>query len=252
MKTLFVAWQDPKTRQWLPVGWLSRKDDDYHVVYTKGAEASERFVSFGPFGRMINLHDAYVAKDLFPLFTNRLLPKSRLEYGDFLRWLGLDEGSDDALDQLSRSGGVRATDSLQIFPCPEPTSNNQYIVEYFSHGIRYMPLASHRRIEDLSPGEQLYLMRDIPTPFDDDAMLMRADDPIFNLGYCPRFYSAEFTEILDLVGKDRVRVTVVAMNVDAPLQFRLRYRLAAPWPAGFSACWQEAFEPLAADTSGPI
>jgi len=141
---------------------------------------------------------------------------------------------------------------LQIFPCPEPTPDNHYVVEYFSHGIRYMPPVSYRRIEDLSPGEQLYLIRDIQNPFDDDAMLMRTDDPIFNLGYYLRFYSAKFTEILDLVGKDRVRVTVVAVNVDAPLQFWLRCRLAAPWPAGFSACRQEAFEPLAADTSGPI
>jgi len=81
-------------------------------------------------------------------------------------------------------------------------------------------------------------MRDIQNPFDDDAMLMRTDGPISNLGYYAKSYSAEFTEILDLVGKDRVRVAVVAVNVDAPLQFWLRCRLAAPWPAGFSACWQ--------------
>ncbi|WP_089725100.1 HIRAN domain-containing protein [Candidatus Thiosymbion oneisti] len=248
MNVLFVAWQDPETRRWWPVGRLSREDGDYHFVYTRGAEAAERFV---PFGRMTNLHDVYVAKELFPLFANRLLPKSRPEYRDFLCWLGL-EGSDDALDQLARSGGIRATDSLQIFPSPEPTPDNHYAVEYFSHGIRYMPPTSRERIETLDPGEWLYLMRDIQNPFDDDAMLMRTGDPILGVGYCPRFYSADFTKLLDLIGKDQVQVTVVAVNPDAPLQFRLRCRLTAPWPAGFGACRQETFEPLAAETSGSI
>lgn len=249
MNMLLVAWQDPTTRRWLPVGRLFRKDDDYHFVYTRGAEASERFM---PFGRMTNLHDAYVAKDLFPLFANRLLPKSRPEYGDFLRWLGLDAGSDDALDQLARSGGVRATDSLQVFPYPKSTPDNHYVVEYFSHGIRYMSPESRQRIKTLDPGERLYLMRDIQNPFDDDALLMQTGDPIFDVGYCPRFYSADFIRLLDLVGKDRVQVTVVAMNPDAPLQFRLRCRLTAPWPVGFSACRQETFKPLAAEASGSI
>jgi len=95
---LFVAWQDPETRRWWPVGRLSCKNGDCHFVYTRGVEASERFV---PFGRMTNFHDVYVAKVLFPLFANWLLPKSRPEYGDFLRWLGLDEGSDDALELVS-------------------------------------------------------------------------------------------------------------------------------------------------------
>lgn len=242
MKMLFVAWQDPETRRWLPVGRLSRKGDDYRFVYTRGAEVSERFV---PFGRMTDLHSAYIAADLFPLFANRLLPKSRPEYGDFLRWLGLDAESDDALDQLASSGGGRATDSLQVFPRPEPTPDNRYVVEYFGHGIRYMSPDSRRRIEVLEPGEPLYLVPDIQNRFDDDALLMRTDDPISCVGYCPRFYSAEVAELLDRVGKDQVRVTVVAVNPDAPLQFRLRCRLTAPWPDGFMAFRQETFEPLA-------
>jgi len=88
-------------------------------------------------------------------------------------------------------------------------------------------------------------MQDIQNPFDDDAMLMRTGDPIFSVGYYPRFYCADFAKLLDLAGNDQVRATVVAVNSDAPLQFRLRCRLTAPWPDNFSACRQKAFEPLA-------
>ena len=242
MKKVFLAWQDPQTRRWLPVGQLSRDRDDFRFVYTKGAKDSDRFV---PFGRMTDLHAIYVAKELFPLFANRVLSKSRPEYRDFLTWLGLDADPDDVLELLSRSGGARATDELQVFPCPEPTAENTYVVEFFSHGIRHLPEETRERIKALQPGERLYLMRDIQNPSDAMALMMRTGDPVYNVGYCPRFYSAEFSKLIELVGREKVQVTVSGVNPSAPLQFRLRCRLSAPWPVGFAACTQDAFAPLA-------
>ncbi|AUB83497.1 hypothetical protein THSYN_22790 [Candidatus Thiodictyon syntrophicum] len=241
MKRLFLAWHDPESSRWLPVGQLSRDRDDYRFVYTKGAEESENFL---PFGRMTNLHAVYVAKELFPLFANRLMPRSRPEYRDFLTWLGLEAGDHDALELLGKSGGARATDALQVFPCPEPTPENTYVVEFFSHGIRHLPQSARDRIGDLKPGERLFLTKDFQNPSDPSALLMRTGEPLSIVGYCPRFYSAEFSKLVDLVGGDRVEVAVSAVNLDAPLQFRLRCRLTAPWPAGFTACSQDAFQPL--------
>jgi hypothetical protein len=242
MKKLFLTWQDPQTRRWLPVGLLSRDRDDFRFVYTKGAEFSERFV---PFGRMTDLHAVYVARELFPLFSNRVLSKSRPEYRDFLTWLGLDADPDDVLELLSRSGGQRATDELQVFPCPEPTEQNTYVVEFFSHGIRHLPEETRERIKTLEPGERLYLTQDIQNPSDAMALMMRTGDPVYNVGYCPRSYSAEFSKLIGLIGREKVQVTVSGVNPSAPLQFRLRCRLSAPWPAGFAACTQDAFSPLA-------
>lgn len=241
MKRIFLTWQDPETHRWLPVGQLSKDRDDYRFVYTKGAQSSDRFV---PFGRMTDLHAVYVAKELFPLFSNRLLPKSRPEYRDFLIWLGLDASADDALDLLSKSGGIRATDTLQVFPCPEPTPENTYVVEFFSHGIRHLNESDRERIKQLRPGERVYLLPDIQNAHDPTALLMRTGDPISLVGYCPRFYSAEFSKLIALVGSDPVDIRVSGVNPTAPLQFRLRCRLTAPRPAGFAACAQDAFEPL--------
>ena len=64
---VYLAWQDPQTRRWLPVGQLSRDGEEFRFVYTKGAEASERFQ---PFGRMTDLNAVYVGRELFPLFAN--------------------------------------------------------------------------------------------------------------------------------------------------------------------------------------
>jgi hypothetical protein len=238
---VFLAWRDPESRRWLPVGQLSRDREDFRFVYTKGAQESERFV---PFGRMTDLHAVYVANELFPLFSNRLMPRSRPEYRDFLIWLGLDPGDHDALELLGKSGGARATDALQVFPCPEPTPENTYVVEFFSHGIRHLPQSARERIGDLTPGESLFLLQDLQNPNDPSALLMRTADPLSIVGYCPRFYSAEFSKLLELGGQDKVKVTVAGVNPDAPLQFRLRCRLSAPWPAGFTACSDEVFKAL--------
>src|SRR3954463_2868057 len=103
MRTVYVAWQDPKSRDWYPVGRLTH-NGKYRFVYTEGAAVSPDFL---PFGRMTDLNVAYESDNLFPLFANRLLPKSRPEYSDYLRWLDVDE--DDPLSPLailSRSGGL--------------------------------------------------------------------------------------------------------------------------------------------------
>jgi hypothetical protein len=95
MRVLFIAWQDPKTREWIPVGRLTHEDGSYRFEYTKGAKRSERFV---PFGWMRNLEMTYLSNTLFPLFANRILPRSRPEFKDYMDWLGLSENEYDELE----------------------------------------------------------------------------------------------------------------------------------------------------------
>lgn len=242
MKALFVAWQDPNSRRWLPVGRLTHEGGVYRFVYTRGAKESTNFT---PFGRMVDLDAAYVSEVLFPLFANRVLPKSRPEYQDYLRWMGLSEKEHDDLDVLARTGGQRATDTLEMFPCPEPTKSNAYEVFFFSHGLRYLIPENQARINTLKQGEELFLVRDIQNPQDQTALLMRTSDPMSLVGYCPRYYSAEFTRLLEAVGKDKVKVTVEQTNPDAPSQLRLLCKLSAPWPANFSPCSRDQFTALA-------
>lgn len=242
MKALFVAWQEPSSRCWMPVGRLTHEKGVYRFVYTRGAKESKNFT---PFGRMVELDVAYVSEALFPLFANRVLPKSRPEYHDYLRWLGLSEKDHDELEEIARTGGLRATDTLEMFPCPEPTQNNSYEVFFFSHGLRHLPSEHQTRVNSLVPGKQLFLMRDFQNRYDAMALLMRTDDPVSLAGYCPRYYAAEFTKLVEAVGNDVVKVTVEHTNPDAPSQLRLLCKLSAPWPPNFSPCARDEFVPLA-------
>lgn len=242
MKALFVAWQDPANRQWAPVGRLTKEGGAYKFVYTQGAQ--EMLPSFQPFGRMTDLRSAYVSEELFPLFANRVLPRSRPEHKEYMHWLGLRDGSYDVMDELSRTGGLRATDTLELFPCPEPTSRNEYEAFFFSRGLSHMHLENQMRAQDLKPGERLFLMQDVQNPYDPMALLMRTGDPVSLVGYAPKYFSAEFTELVKKVGADMVEVTVEQVNKEAPIQYRVLCKLKAPWPPSFDPCARGPFKPL--------
>lgn len=242
MKALFVAWQDTKSRRWAPVGRLTHEDGVYRFVYTRGAEAMP---DFRPFGVMKDLHSAYKSEQLFPIFANRILAKNRPEYGDYLKWLGLSEARYDELEELARTGGLRATDSLELFPCPEPTAGKNYEVYFFCRGLRHLHAENQERARQLKPGERLYLMQDLQNPHDSMALLMRTEEPITLVGYAPRYYSAEFTQLIKSTGSDQVKIMVEQVNLDAPIQYRVLCKLTSPWPTNFSSCATSEFQSLA-------
>ena len=242
MKTLFVAWQDPKSREWYPVGRLTH-DGRYRFVYTAGARVSPDFL---PFGRMTDLYATYESESLFPLFTNRLLPKSRPEYADYLRWLDVNE--DDPLSPLAilaRSGGLRSTDSLEIFPEPERTPDGYYEVTFVVHGLRYLPKSAIDHIEQLKPGVRLYAMLDVQNPFHSLALALRTDLPPVFIGYCPRYLCKDFQKVLEFSKPENAKVLVRKVNADAPPQYRVLCKFSAPWPTQFDPCKGSRYRPLA-------
>lgn len=239
MKALFVACQDTNSRTWTPVARLTHDGQLYHFSYTRGAKNLPDFV---PFGRMKELEAEYISKDIFPLFKNRLLPKSRPEYQAYLNWLGLDGVSHDVLEELGRTGGLRATDTLELIPCPEPTNANQYEVYFFCRGLRHLTADSQARSLTLVRGDQLYLMKDIQNEYDGMALSLRTGDPVTLVGYVPRYYSAEFSSLIKLIGADALKVTVEKVNAEAPIQYRVLCKFSAPWPAQFQPCQTGLYE----------
>lgn len=242
MKALYIAWQDAKSRRWAPVGRLTVEDGGYRFVYTRGVE---EIPDFRPFGRMDDLHKSYKSEVLFPIFANRVLAKNRPEYRDYLTWLGLSGAQHDALEELARTGGLRATDSLELFPCAEPTEGEKYEVYFFCRGLSHLPKENQERARHLRHGERLYVALDLQNSYDSMALLLRTGDPVTLLGYVPRYYSAEFTQLIKAAGPDKVEVTVEQVNADAPIQYRVLCKLVSPWPVNFSPCATREFEALA-------
>jgi len=194
---------------------------------------------------MTNLRATYESDTLFPLFTNRLLSKSRPEYSAYLRWL--DVNKDDPLADLAilaRSGGLRSTDSLEVFPEPERTLDGNYEVTFAIHGLRYLPASALEQIESLTPGTRLFLLSDLQNPFHSLALALRTDAPPVFVGYCPRYLSRDFHEVLEVSKPENVKVLVKKLNKDAPLQYRMLCKLSAPWPTNFEPCKGRLYRPL--------
>jgi len=240
MKILYLAYQDQATRQWAPVARVSRDTKGvYHWLYTKGAR---RIPGFSGLGRMNNLEQEYVSADIFPVLANRVLPKNRPEYEEYLGWLGLTPEEHDHLEELARTGGLRATDSIELIPCPEPNDAEQYEVHFFTRGLSHLDRSDIHRVSELRPGDQLYLMSDFQNEKDPKAILLRTRDPISIVGYAPMYYAHDFAKLS--TDGALVRVEVDRVNVDAPLQYRLLCRITAPWSPAFSPCNSELFEPF--------
>jgi hypothetical protein len=237
---LILAWQNPHNREWLPVGRLLYNNNKYLFKYTIGAK---RETDFMPFGRMTPLDSSHESEELFPLFKNRLLQKSRPEYDNYLNWLGLEKDKNSPFEELARTGGIRATDSLQLFAVPKKR-NGKYEVTFFSHGISHLPPFYIERLNHLNQGNKLYLMRDIQNKSDVLALALRTDDPPEIVGYCPKFFVKDFGRLIDSNGADKVEVSVVKVNLESPLQFKLLCKFSTNWPDEFAPFADEIFQTI--------
>ncbi len=244
-KALFVAWRGggPTTGYWGPVGKLEHGKDGYRFRYTRGAET---LVGFEPFPEMPDVSRVYESDALFPLFANRLLSPSRPEFDAYLTWSGFDPAvPPDPIAILGVTQGLRATDAVELFPCPSRDSEGRYNAKFFLHGVRHMPAAARERIDRLNPGERLDYMFDVSNRYDPDAVALRTCDASgqFMVGYVPRYLAAE-VKTLHVQCADQVSITVARVNGSAPAQQRLLCHMGACWPAGFCPCGGDAFEPV--------
>jgi hypothetical protein len=241
--SLFLSWQDPSTRAWFPVGKLTHDGRLYHFVYLQGAIEAKNKAGFQPIISLPDFYQPYGSLELFPLFQNRLLRPSRPDYAAFIESLSLPSDQTDPIAILSRSGGRRQTDNFEVFPAPERNEAGQYQIHFFVHGLSHCPIAAQQRVLTLQPEEKLLITRDCQNPFDSRALLLRTED-LHNVGYCPRYLTQDFFELVDCFPA-KVHVTVERVNLPPnPLQSRLLCRLTSDWDATFRPFSGADYEPL--------
>jgi hypothetical protein len=248
LKTLFLAWHDHARRKWYPVARLCVRPQ-YEFVYTRGALEANRESGFQPVPPFDDFHGVYVSDALFPLFTNRLPSRDRPDYAQFVQCLNMPQDEDDPVAILARSGGRRATDSFEVFPCPERKPDGSYHIHFFAHGLRHLPESSLARIGAFRGGEPLLLAHDFQNPHDAHALLLRTNDTFpedrYIVGYCPRYILHDAFSLL-LTCPDMVHVNVERLNPPpAPITHRLLCSLSACWPTEFRPCAAREYQPIA-------
>ncbi|WP_066384762.1 HIRAN domain-containing protein, partial [Anabaena sp. CA = ATCC 33047] len=243
MKTLFLAWQDPKSRGWFPIGRLTFDGNEYQYLYTKGALEARTKYQFQPLLSFPDLNKVYKSAELFPLFSNRLMRRSRPDYKNYIECLNIPEGEDDPVAILSRSGGRKVTDNFEVFPCPEPDENGLYHIHFFAHGLRHLPVCAIEKIDQLEPSELLYLANEFQNPYDSRALLLCTKDHHI-VGYCPRYIVDDVFKLKNQ-NPELVKVHVERVNpAPTPLQLRLLCNLTAEWHEEFQPFSSREYQPI--------
>ncbi len=222
MKTpnkLFLAWQDPIGRSWFPIGRLTFDGESYKFVYTQGVKEAQAKCAFKPLASFPRLDEIYTSTHLFPVFSNRLMSRSRPDYQSFIQWLNIPEEENNPIAILARSGGERQTDTLTVFPYPEPDAQGHFHLHFFSHGLQHLPSNAIERINLLPSGERLWLAHEFQNSYEEEVLTLNTEDHHI-VGYCPRFLRAETFVLLKQNSSIEVRVEQVNQP-PTPLQFRL-------------------------------
>jgi hypothetical protein len=245
MKTLFLAWQNPLDRTWFPIGRLIFDGISYQFFYIQGILAAHQQCGLRSLPSFPELDLVYRSPELFPLFANRLLRRSRPDYADFLRWLNIPSDRDDPMAMLAKSGGQRATDTLFVFPCPEPDENGFYHFHFFARELLNLPPLTASRISRLQTGELLRLVGDSQNPHDRRALMLSTEDD-YLVGYCPP-YLLDIGFDLSRQSLSLIDVVVERINMPpAPLQFRLLCHLKVRMPQDLRPFLGAMYQPLSA------
>ena len=85
-------------------------------------------------------------------------------------------------------------------------------------------------------------MRDIQNKLDGYALVLRTDNPIELVGYCPSFYTKDFNRLIENNGANDIFLRVVKNNLDAPSQLKLLCEFQTKWSNGFTPFDSDDFQ----------
>lgn len=178
---LLVSRQDPDSRRYSPVGFLSEGEDQrFRFDYLR---AAVEVPGFRPLPGLSRVEKIYVSDRLFPLFAERIMSSRRPDREVALGALGL--GLDAApFEVLARGGGRRVGDTIELTPAPEPDDSGVLTMPFLVHGIRYVDAAAAEAIGHLTPGAELRLVPEPDNEVNVKALIV-ADGSGRKLGYVP-------------------------------------------------------------------
>lgn len=238
---LIVTWQHPTTRAVSPVGVLSYDGVIYSFDYLLGADAVEGFKSLLGFS---DRTESYASADLFPIFAQRVMDPRRPDFQRYVEDLGLREDA-SPWEQLTRSGGGKESDTLQLFPVPH-FRDGAWTCYILLHGMRhllekdvllgdvkrarYSPADFEGVLEGLIVGDQLVIEHERTNTFSDHALVATTTGQM-PLGWVPDWFSGE---VFELEKQGCLSLLVERANpIEAGWHMRLLVKMAADCAADY-------------------
>ena len=238
-KTLFLAWQANKPSQaWFPVGRLDADVEGslYRFRYIGGAKRAQKEVGFPLLIEFPDLKEDYQSAELFPLFQNRVMNRTRPDFAAYLHRLDLTEEA-DPIEILSTNGGHRVTDAYEVFPKLEKDKTGKFSCRFFLHGWRHINEAAKDRINLLRDGEELWVTLEQTNPATGLAVQIQTTD-YYMIGWAPR-YLVEDLVLAIAEGPGKFGAEVVRIN---PQPFPSKQRVLIE----MHGCWDK-HEPMSSE-----
>jgi hypothetical protein len=181
---LWVMWRDPQqTRR--AIGQLWRDADAFQFAYE--AELPEGFHLLPEFPE----RRTYVSRYLFPTFAERIPSPRRPDYQAILEGWGV-EHADDVFEVLARSGGILATDMIELCEWRRADDDLEEPLLVRVAGTRFHPGAESAR-----PDDAVRLEREPTNTHDADATVIVLASSGEALGRVPRPYTSAVARLLD-------------------------------------------------------
>lgn len=226
-----VAWRDSVAGRIHAIGVLEAGSGGFEFWYRHDVAEVDGFrllPGFPETGRV------YRAPRLFVLFAQRVMDRDRPDYAQYLAALALP-GDANELDVLSRTGGFRKGDRLQVAEEPEVDDAGRAAITFLVRGTRHVPEdrahveTALRRLERDDP---LLLIPDSANPVNPKALFLATLDGQ-RLGWIPDLLLG-FFEVMHASGE--LRLAVLQVNgSDLPDHMRVVATVAGTVPVGFRA-----------------
>lgn len=246
MNTLYVAWKQKDPGGWYPVGRLDVEADrsEYRFRYLRGARTAEKEAGFQPFANFPSFKEDYRSDELFPLFVNRLQNSSRPSFPQYLAQLGVtpEHGKPvDPITLLAISGGLRETDTLEVYPRVELDSGRAFRLRFFLHGLRFLSPHALDATLRLAPGDKLTVAIETNNLATRQAIQFQNQDRVM-VGYAPRYL---VDDLIRVTLEGRAISTILRVNPPpAFLGERLMVNVEGVWPVGHEPMSGPLYEPV--------
>lgn len=213
---LFVIWAAPSDGGRHVIGHLTHKrvESTFHFWYEADLSAANAkgFTFFPAFPEHRRVDAPYDARYLFATFADRIPSAQRADGARMLVSWGV-EHPDDQFEVLAKSGGLRATDRIELAEYRRVDDPLLEPLEFRVAGMKYVP-ADVRGT--LTVGATLKFEREPSNPHDPCATIVAKTADGMRAGYVPRQYSATIANLLDVgVALDAVAIRELVLPDDA-------------------------------------
>lgn len=180
VRRLLVTLREPEPPRYRSAGFLTcEADGTFTFAYLRSEVAHP---DFRPLPGLPATGSRLQSTHLFPLFAERVISSRRPDREETMHALGLPADA-APFEVLSRSGGRRVGDMLELLEVPHVDAGGLVELTFFAHGVRYQSEAAQARIGELHPGQELAMVPEPNNPANPEALAVR-DEP-HRLGYVP-------------------------------------------------------------------